>query len=370
MVEGEPTRDHKLSAVSDDEFKRLIADRKTLSDMEKHFGCSDNTVRAELLRRGIEYDHRALPLAVRHSQDVVKALEEQAEKLTPFRDRLVRDAKALSARWNHTYKLLMISDLHGFFAREDLVERALQLAKDMEPKELPIRVGIAGDIFNFDIFSMFMKYYGAAAIGLQARVETLKMERIFKNILGKCDRLMLIPGNHDARGWKMLCRSIGSEAAEFIVENSPVLGWALHAIGSKEFLPGIPPKERSQIDIAPAHFQRIGDIFLAHPHRFSGRVKMRTAEWFDEWLMQRVVRPWKGVFVGHSHRLGTDYGRAGILLAEIGTMCDPMPYTIRDTAAGAKSKWYMGCAIVPIIEGKAQLDDLIVKKLDEEFLDV
>lgn len=351
-------------------WEPLVEQHESIRGIATFLGCSETPVRRILNKLGVEYDHRALPLTVRHGQDIVKALEEQAEKLTPFRDRLVQDAKTLSERWDKTYKLLMISDLHGFFAREDLVDRALQLAKDMEPKELPVWVAILGDIFNFDIFSMFMKYYGTAAIEIQARVETLKMERIFKKILDSCERLLLIAGNHDARGWKTLCRSIGAQAAEFVAENAPVLGWALHALGSEAFMPGLAPEERNKIDIAPAHFQRIGDIFLAHPHRFSGRVKMRTAEWFDEWLMQRVVRPYKGVCVGHSHRLGTDYGRAGILLAEIGTMCDPMPYTIRDTAAGAKSKWYMGCAIVPIIDGKARLDDLIVKKLDEEYLDV
>ena len=351
-MEDEPTADLILSKIADGEFNRLIKAGKTLAEMGQHFQCSDWTVGKELRGRGIEYDHRATGKRNREASDIHRQLDEKFEELLTYRERQILKSDVLEKAWAGTYMMLVMSDWHGFLVRDDMVRLAVKQAMKDKPKKWPLRVVIAGDIMDLRLFSRFLDYDWQCDPKFQTKQEIEKIESLFQHLILKTDRVMAIAGNHDWRAYKDLVRRMDKDKAEILLANQPILGWVMGHING--------------IDVAPAFYQRFGDVVVGHSEDFS-QIPMRTGTNFVDWLNIWIddSHNINCVCTGHSHHFGMCWYHRKIVI-ETGCMCKPADYLYSGKlGAGKKERWYNGYVTIPMENNKAKLNDIRLVELDE-----
>jgi predicted phosphodiesterase len=214
------------------------------------------------------------------------------------------------------YREMVISDLHAPYHDPYAVELSCKAAEIVHPT----RLIIAGDLIDCYQLSRFDKDPKRVIENLQVELDTAsELLALYRSAVGNNCCVEFLPGNHEQRLYKYLCRNPELSSLR-VLELPSLLGLAAHSITyhEQEFLP------------LPTLVVKHGD----RVRKWSGYTA--RAELENERFSVSTV-------TGHTHRLGSHYitHRRGYVAGwENGCLCDVHPEYVHNP------DWQQGFTIV------------------------
>lgn len=217
---------------------------------------------------------------------------------------------------NANVKILVLSDIHFPFAREDYLKQAIDTHSDAN------MVVINGDMIDGYAHSFFDKEERVAAI------DEYNIAHEFLFMLSqKFPKVYLTRGNHDIRALKAIKKSFEVEAYSVF---SPDLiarlanGEKLRRDGTVECI-----RDFSNVFYSPVEpwWIQIGKTIFIHPHsRGSSKPAFTVSGWAKKFLSRLPYGSFDSIVCGHTHNTSKHIENS-ILLIEEGCLCDYQAYS-------------------------------------------
>lgn len=228
-------------------------------------------------------------------------------------DSLIKDIESQIDEINDTEKVLVLSDLHIPFHKD---EEILNIVKEHSNVNLII---LAGDILDCFSVSSFPK---------EMHIPLYEELKIASSFLKKIDRLtpntkkILFRGNHEFRFKRYL--------AKFQSEFSPLVSDDILEILKNGFTYRDYKNRKRVVEPLSDNFTIIDswyyiykDLILAHPTNFS-KIPMRTCVSTYDYFKNQGI-DFNALAIGHTHKAGSLI-HGGTLLCELGCLCEQMDY--------------------------------------------
>ena len=217
---------------------------------------------------------------------------------------------------------LVISDLHSPFQEERFLEMALATDADW--------CIIVGDPMEQYAFSRFVKFKPVTW-----QEEETATREVLTRIAKRFERVICIPGNHDAR----LVKSVANSVPPAILHRLLSAGHALDPLAEICEQVGIQyPRKFDQYGNELSWMHQIGDAVFLHgeiysstgtnfvPRRIEERLRQHAASW--------DLKPWRLAAQAHTHNLSWTAINAGQLVVETGCLCQTHGYQTEPTMKG------------------------------------
>lgn len=228
-------------------------------------------------------------------------------------ENLIKDIESQIDKINDTEKVLVLSDLHIPFHKD---EEILNIVKEHSNVNLII---LAGDILDCFSVSSFPK---------EMHIPLYEELKIASSFLKKIDRLtpntkkILFRGNHEFRFKRYL--------AKFQSEFSPLVSDDILEILKNGFTYRDYKNRKRVVEPLSDNFTIIDswyyiykDLILAHPTNFS-KIPMRTCVSTYDYFKNQGI-DFNALAIGHTHKAGSLI-HGGTLLCELGCLCEQMDY--------------------------------------------
>ena len=206
------------------------------------------------------------------------------------------------------------SDMHIPYVDIELVKKMCGVAERMEAKDCIL----AGDTFNQDMFSQFIRYLEGGETSWTFELEAVS--EVLKMILGTFQHVWVTRGNHDERILRLLMGKVGLKH---------IFKWVTPEVD-----------KRVQVSEYPYCYLVSGEtkIRITHPKSYS-KIPTRVSSW--------LANKWEcSIMSAHGHRQGLVGSDAGRWVADLGGMFNPKKIEYINLSDTVHGRWNPGFFIV------------------------
>lgn len=235
---------------------------------------------------------------------------------------------------------IVTADWHLPFLNEEVVDRALNLARELEDGSFII----AGDFFNYDRFSK----WPSSGLEVDWLDEKIAAREVFKSLMEIQKKvgftIYWFGGNHEARIWHLLgAREDFATIVDQVVDLGKTKKFVLYT--NFEYLYLFPEPLRYEIERG---LRKLEDLsmrerekcwMVCHPMNYS-RIPARTPRAIANIEDMNVI-------CGHAHHLALNYSENGVYKGiDCGCMTEPSRNPYIAVKKGTHPKWNPGFAVV------------------------
>jgi predicted phosphodiesterase len=319
-----PTNTHREIS---EQINRRFAQKLTGFPGER----SEESIRKKIAREGWKKEDFK---NYQEENEVATTFRKIAAIQEEYKDRSIKLTRGVMPADQATTKILSLSDIHFPFAREDLLERAINDNSDADI------VVINGDMLEGYIFSSFKKSKNIAAIHeyITAFEFVEVLSKRFKDVV-------IVDGNHDIRSGRLIGEGI-PKGAEQVLRTNLVQrianGERLDETGAVVEL----------VDFKNVHYEareswyvRIGKTLFIHPHtRGSGKPGFTVNAVGEKLLKRYPDGDVDSVVCGHTHQVYKGIVN-GVLMMEQGCLADLLAYVWKPNSLTRKN-YQNGYAVI------------------------